>query len=147
MEVILLKNFSSLGDAGDIVNVKPGYARNMLITQGIALRATNKNLSVMEEKKKLSIIREKRENTHFEDIAKKLSKLEITIEVQVGEEDKMFGSISSKDVHKSIESKGVKISQDSICLEKPIKALGIYKIDIDVTKKIKSTVKVYVIKS
>ena len=59
----------------------------------------------------------------------------------------MFGSISSKDVHKSIESKGVKISQDSIRLEKPIKALGIYKIDIDVTKKIKSTIKVYVIKS
>ena len=85
MEVILLKNFSSLGDAGDIVDVKPGYARNMLIPQGIALRATNKNLSVMEEKKKLSIIREKRENTYFEDIAKKLSKLEITIEVKVGE--------------------------------------------------------------
>ena len=59
----------------------------------------------------------------------------------------MFGSISLKDIHKSIESKGVKISQDSICLEKPIKALGIYKIDIDVTKTIKSTVKVYVIKS
>ena len=147
MEVILLKNFSSLGDAGDIVNVKPGYARNMLIPKGIALRATNKNLSVMKEKKKLSIIREKRENTHFEDIAKRLSKLEITIEAQVGEEDKMFGSISLKDIHKSIESNGVKISQDSICLEKPIKALGIYKIDIDVTKTIKSTVKVYVIKS
>ena len=147
MEVILLKDFSSLGDAGDIVNVKPGYARNMLIPQGIALRATNKNLSVMEEKKKLSIIREKRENTHFEDIAKKLSKLEITIEVQVGEEDKMFGSISSKDIHKSISSKGIKVSQDSIVLERPIKALGIYKIDIDVTKLIKSTVKVYVIKA
>ena len=57
MEVILLKNFSSLGDAGEIVNVKPGYARNMLIPQGIALRATNKNLSVIEEKKKLIIIK------------------------------------------------------------------------------------------
>ena len=147
MEVILLKNFNSLGDAGDIVDVKPGYARNMLIPQGIALRATNKNLSAMEEKKKFNFIREKRKNIHYENIAKKLSKLEITIEVQVGEEDKMFGSISSKDIHKSIESKGVKISQDSIRLEKPIKALGIYKIDIDVTKKIKSTVKVYVIKS
>tara|TARA_B100001250_G_scaffold51280_1_gene40060 strand:- start:6229 stop:6672 length:444 start_codon:yes stop_codon:yes gene_type:complete len=146
MEVILLKDFSSLGDAGDIVNVKPGYARNMLIPQGIALRATNKNLSAIEEKKKLIIIREKRENSHYEDIAKRLSKLELTIEVQVGEEDKMFGSISSKDIYKSISSKGVEINQDSIVLEKPIKALGIYKIDINVTKLIKSTVKVYVIK-
>lgn len=146
MEVILLKDFSSLGDAGDIVNVKPGYARNMLIPQGIALRATNKNLSAIEEKKKLIIIREKRESSHYEDIAKRLSKLELTIEVQVGEEDKMFGSISSKDIYKSISSKGVEINQDSIVLEKPIKALGIYKIDINVTKLIKSTVKVYVIK-
>jgi large subunit ribosomal protein L9 len=147
MEVVLLKDFSSLGDAGDIVNVKPGYARNMLIPQGIALRATNKNLSAMEERKKLNILREKRENLHHEDIAKRLSNLEITIEVQVGEEDKMFGSISSNDIHKSITSKGFEINQDSINLEKPIKALGIYKIDINVTKKIKSTVKVYVIKS
>ena len=80
-------------------------------------------------------------------IAKRLSNLELTIEVQVGEEDKMFGSISSNDIHKSITSKGFEINQDSINLEKPIKALGIYKIDINVTKKIKSTVKVYVIKS
>ena len=126
MEVILLKDFSSLGDAGDIVNVKPGYARNMLIPQGIALRATNKNLSAMEERKKLNILREKRENLHHEDIAKRLSNLELTIEVQVGEEDKMFGSISSNDIHKSITSKGFEINQDSINLEKPIDALASY---------------------
>tara|TARA_B110000444_G_C18591141_1_gene478509 strand:+ start:208 stop:651 length:444 start_codon:yes stop_codon:yes gene_type:complete len=147
MEVILLKDFSSLGEAGDVVKVKPGYARNLLIPKGLALRATNKNRSVIEERKKLKLIREKRENTVYEDLAEKLSKIEITIEVQVGEEDKMFGSISSKDIHKSITSKGIKINQDSIILEKPLKALGIYKIDINVSEKIKSTVKVYVIKS
>ena len=129
------------------MKVKPGYARNLLIPKGLALRATNKNRSVIEERKKLKLIREKRENTVYEDLAEKLSKIEITIEVQVGEEDKMFGSISSKDIHKSITSKGIKINQDSIILEKPIKALGIYKIDINVSEKIKSTVKVYVIKS
>jgi large subunit ribosomal protein L9 len=147
MEVILLKDFSSLGEAGDVVKVKPGYARNLLIPKGLALRATNKNRSVIEERKKLKLMREKRENTVHEDLAKKLSKIEITIEVQVGEEDKMFGSISSKDIHKSITSKGIKINHDSIILEKPLKALGIYNIDINVSEKIKSTVKVYVIKS
>jgi large subunit ribosomal protein L9 len=147
MEVILLKDFNSLGEAGDVVKVKPGYARNLLIPKGLALRATNKNRSVIEERKKLKLMREKRENTVYEDLAKKLSKIEITIEVQVGEEDKMFGSISSKDIHKSITSKGIKINQDSIVLEKPLKALGIYNIDINVSEKIKSNVKVYVIKS
>jgi large subunit ribosomal protein L9 len=147
MEVILLKDFNSLGEAGDVVKVKPGYARNLLIPKGLALRATNKNRSVIEERKKLKLMREKRENTVYEDLAKKLSKIEITIEVQVGEEDKMFGSISSKDIHKSITSKGIKINQDSIVLEKPLKALGIYNIDINVSEKVKSNVKVYVIKS
>jgi large subunit ribosomal protein L9 len=147
MEVILLKDFNSLGEAGDVVKVKPGYARNLLIPKGLALRATNKNRSVIEERKKLKLMREKRENTVYEDLAKKLSKIEITIEVQVGEEDKMFGSISSKDIHKSITSKGIKINQDSIVLEKPLKALGIYNIDINISEKVKSNVKVYVIKS
>ena len=147
MKLILLKDYKSLGQSGDIIKVKSGFARNFLIPSGIALRVTNKNLSAVEERKKFVLVREKRERSGFEEIAKKLSNTEITIEVQVGEEDKMFGSISSKDIHRSIENKGVKISQDSIRLEKPIKALGIYKIDIDVTKKVKSTVKVYVIKS
>ena len=147
MEIILLKNHKGLGTAGNIVNVKPGFARNKLIPEGIGLRASKKNLAVSEEKKLAESNRMSREVAAHEKIVNKLSKIEITIEAQVGEEDKMFGSISLKDIHKSIESKGVKISQDSICLEKPIKALGIYKIDIDVTKTIKSTVKVYVIKS
>jgi large subunit ribosomal protein L9 len=71
MEVILLKDFSSLGEAGDVVKVKPGYARNLLIPKGLALRATNKNRSVIEERKKLKLMREKRENTVNEDLAKK----------------------------------------------------------------------------
>ena len=147
MEVILLKDYISLGEAGDVVNVKPGFARNMLIPSGIALRATNKNLSVIEERKKNNTVKEEKEKALFENIAKKLSKLEITIEVQVGEEDKMFGSILVKDIHKSILEKGIKINQDSILLEKPIKALGIYNIKVKVSQNIESFIKVYVIKS
>ena len=147
MDVILLKDYLSLGKTGDTVKVKPGFARNFLIPEGIALRASSKNLSIFKEQKKFEKVRQKREKSFNENIAKKLSKVEITIEAQVGEEDKMFGSITAKDIHKSIIEKGIKIEQNSIKLEKPIKALGIYNVDVMVTENISSTVKVYVIKS
>ena len=147
MDVILLKDYLSLGKTGDTVKVKPGFARNFLIPEGIALRASSKNLSIFKEQKKFEKVRQKREKSFNENIAKKLSKVEITIEAQVGEEDKMFGSITAKDIHKSIIEKGIKIEQNSIQLDKPIKALGIYNVEVKVTEKISSTVKVYVIKS
>ena len=147
MDVILLKDYLSLGKTGDTVKVKPGFARNFLIPQGIALRASSKNLSIFKEQKKFEKVRQKREKSFNENIAKKLSKVEITIEAQVGEEDKMFGSITAKDIHKTIIEKGIKVEQNSIQLDKPIKALGIYNVEVKVTEKISSTVKVYVIKS
>ena len=147
MDVILLKDYLSLGKTGDTVKVKPGFARNFLIPKGIALRASSKNLSIFKEQKKFEKVRQKREKSFNENIAKKLSKVEITIEAQVGEEDKMFGSITAKDIYKSILEKGIKVEQNSIQLDKPIKALGIYNVDVIVTQNISSTVKVYVIKS
>ena len=147
MDVILLKDYLSLGKTGDTVKVKPGFARNFLIPEGIALRASSKNLSIFKEQKKFEKVRQKREKSFNDNIAKKLSKVEITIEAQVGEEDKMFGSITAKDIHKTIIEKGIKVEQNSIQLDKPIKALGIYNVEVKVTEKISSTVKVYVIKS
>ena len=147
MDVILLKDYLSLGKTGDTVKVKPGFARNFLIPEGIALRASSKNLSIFKEQKKFEKVRQKREKSFNDNIAKKLSKVEITIEAQVGEEDKMFGSITAKDIYKSIIEKGIKVEQNSIQLDKPIKALGIYNVDVIVTENISSTVKVYVIKS
>ena len=147
MDVILLKDYLSLGKTGDMIKVKPGFARNFLIPKGIALRASSKNLSIFKEQKKFEKVRQKREKSLNENIAKRLSKVEITIEAQVGEEDKMFGSITAKDIYKSILEKGIKVEQSSVQLDKPIKALGIYNVDVMVTQNISSTVKVYVIKS
>ena len=134
MDVILLKDYLSLGKTGDTVKVKPGFARNFLIPEGIALRASSKNLSIFKEQKKFEKVRQKREKSFNENIAKKLSKVEITIEAQVGEEDKMFGSITAKDIYKSILEKGIKVEQNSIQLDKPIKALGIYNVDVGYAK-------------
>ena len=146
MKVILLNDVENLGLAGDIVNVKPGYARNRLIPQGFALRASNKNVAVASERKKIANAKLERENIAMQKLAKKLSNVEITIEVNVGEEEKMFGSITNLDVHKELASKGFDLEKNQIIIDEPIKALGIYHAKVKIAKDITSDVKLYVIK-
>ena len=147
MDVILLKDYEELGSAGDVVSVKPGYARNKLIPEGIALRASKRNLAISEEKRTTELNRKDRENASFDSSLKVLSKTEITIEAQVGEEDKMFGSITVADVQRALEKKGVNIERSAILLPEPIKALGIYHISVKVATEKIGDVKLYVIKS
>jgi ribosomal protein L9 len=146
MKVILMSSIENLGESGDVVSVKPGYARNMLIPMGLALRASKRNIAVAVEHKRVSLARVERENQAMEILAKKLSKVEITIEVKVGEEEKMFGSITNKDVHKELIDKGFELDKNQIFINEPIKALGIYHITVKVAKDITSDVKLYVIK-
>ena len=146
MKVILLKDVESLGLAGDIVIVKPGYARNRLIPQGLALRASNRNVAIASERKKVASAKIERENIAQQSLAKKLSNVEITIEVNVGEEEKMFGSITNLDVHKELTAKGFELEKSQIVIEDPIKALGIYHARVKVAEGITSDVKLYVIK-
>ena len=146
MKVILMSNVENLGESGDIVSVKPGYARNMLIPMGLALRASKRNIAVATEQKRVTLAKVKRENQAMDILAKKLSKVEITIEVKVGEEEKMFGSITNKDIHKALIDKGFELDKNQISINEPIKALGIYHINIKVAKDITSDVKLYVIK-
>ena len=146
MKIILLNDVENLGLAGDIVVVKPGYARNRLIPQGLALRASNKNIAVATERKKVANVKLERENIALQKLAKKLSNVEITIEVNVGEEEKMFGSITNLDVHKELASKGFELDKNQIIIDEPIKALGIYHAKVKIAKDITSDVKLYVIK-
>ncbi|MFL2983158.1 MAG: 50S ribosomal protein L9 [Candidatus Neomarinimicrobiota bacterium] len=147
MDIILLKDLKNLGQAGDVVNVKPGYARNKLIPEGVALRASKRNLAIADEQKITANKKRAREESFSNALADVLSKTEITIEAQVGEEDKMFGSVTVLDIHKSLESKGIEIERSAILLEEPIKSLGIYHIPVHISSDVKADVKIYVIKS
>ena len=147
MDIILLKDYDGLGESGDIVAVKPGFARNKLIPEGIALRASKRNMAIAEERKMVNKNRQKREEASNEAILKKLSKTEITIEAQVGDEDKMFGSVTVLDIHKSLEEKGVIVDRNTILLDEPIKALGIYHVSVRVAPELTGDIKIYVIKS
>lgn len=146
MEIILLSDVENLGESGDVVTVKPGYARNKLIPQGLALRASNRNIAIASEKNRVAEAKLDRENQAMNALAKKLSKVEITIEVKVGDEEKMFGSITNKDIHKELMDKGFELERNQITIKDPIKTLGIYHIQVKVSKDIVSDVKLYVIK-
>ncbi len=147
MEIILLENVASLGNAGEIVNVKPGYARNFLFSHGLAVRSSKRNRAMINEKKAAIKARTNREAKVFEELLSQLKKIEITIEVEVGEDEKLFGSVTNKDIHKAILEKGIEIERNSIELEVPIKSLGIYDVNVNIAKGLSEKIKVYVIQA
>ena len=147
MEVILLKEHESLGEIGDIVNVKPGYARNFLFPNGIAVRSSKRNIALAEEQKKTLQKRLDRESKVNQELIAQLAKVEVSIEVEVGEEDKMFGSVTNLDIHKALTEKDVKIDRQSILLDQPIKALGVHNVPVKLSSGEKQEIKVYVIKA
>ena len=147
MEVILLEDFEGLGASGEIVKVKPGYARNFLFPRGIALRSSKKNRAVAEERKRNKELKSKRIDKANQSLANKINKIELTFEMQVGDEEKMFGAVTSKDIHRALDEKGVLLDKNAILLDDPIKALGIYHIPIMLDNELKTELKIYVIKT
>ena len=147
MKIILISDYEGLGKAGELIDVKPGFARNKLLPNGFALRASKKNIALIEEKKKVVEASKKREDDSLQDLLELLSKTEITIEAQVGDEEKMFGSITSNDIQKSLEKKGVVVDRNAILLDAPIKSLGIFHVKVRLSKNHECEVKIYVIQS
>jgi len=136
-----------LGTSGDIIKVKPGYARNFLFPRGLAVRSSKRNRALADEKKNSAKAKQLRETQVYEELVNKLKNTEVTIEVQVGGEDRLFGSVTSQDIHKALIEKGVEIDRHAIELEEPIKALGIYDVNIKVAKGLLQEIKVYVIQA
>ena len=147
MDIILLQDVEALGTSGDIIKVKPGYARNFLFPRGLAVRSSKRNRALADEKKNSAKAKQLRETQLYEELVNKLKKTEVTIEVQVGGEDRLFGSVTSQDIHKALIEKGIEIDRHSIELEEPIKALGIYDVNIKVAKGLLQEIKVYVIQA
>ena len=147
MDVILLKDLDGFGSEGDIINVKPGFARNYLVPRGLALRASKRNMAVVEEKKHIKKAQENRIEKANKILSEKLTKTTLTIEVQVGEEERIFGSVTSQNIQESLEENGISIDRSTILMEEPIKSLGVYNIPVKITADIEADLKVYVIKA
>ncbi len=147
MKVILKQDFEKLGKAGDVVEVKAGYARNYLLPRGIALEATPSNLRVFEEQKKLDAQRLDKAKKGALALAEKLEGVSCTAAVAVGEEDRIFGSVTSQTIAELLKEKGFDIDKKKIVLEEPIKALGIYDVPIRLHPEVEAKVKVWVVKA
>ncbi|RUM91354.1 MAG: 50S ribosomal protein L9 [Thermodesulfatator sp.] len=145
MEVILNESLENLGKAGDIVNVANGYARNYLLPKGIAILADKKNLAKIEKQREAILKRAAKMKEEFEALASQLAGLDIEIPVKVGEEEKLYGSVTNLDIAKAIEEKGYEIDRKKIVLEEPIKALGEYEIPVKLSPDVTGTVKIKVV--
>ena len=144
IQVILKEDVANLGSSGELVAVRPGYGRNYLIPQGLAIVATKKNISRLEHEKKIIEQKTAKQKKEWTDLAGKMSNVSVTIERQVGEENKLFGSVTVKDIEEALASKGVKVDRKKIHLAEPIKALGEYTVEVKLHREITSTVKVVV---
>ncbi|CUU08524.1 LSU ribosomal protein L9P [Candidatus Kryptobacter tengchongensis] len=144
MKVILRQDFENLGKFGDIVEVKEGYARNFLIPRKIALPATPGNIKMIETEKKQKAFKLERERLSAQQLAEKLSGIEITIPMRAGENERLFGSVTAQMIVNELEKLGFEIDRRKILLDEPIKMLGKYEIPIrlhpDVSAKIKVNV-------
>ena len=147
MKIILIKDVEHLGKAGDQLEVKNGYARNYLIPQGMALRSTPQSLNRFKEEARLLEMKKDRALKKSRELAEKLKTLSLTIPVQVGEEDRVFGAVTSQIIAEQLHDKGYEIDKRQIQLDEPIKALGIYDIPIKLHSEISAAVKVWVIKA
>ncbi len=147
MRVILIKDFENLGKTGETIDVKSGYARNYLIPQGIALIANSAGLKKIQEQVRLKELRNKKALQKAQELADKLSSLSLTIPVQVGEEDRVFGAVTSQMIADQLHEKGYEIDKRHILLDEPIKALGIFEIPVKLLPDVTATVKLWVIKA
>ncbi len=144
MKVILTENIMPLGQIGQVVNVAPGYARNYLLPQGLALEATGKNVGELEHRKR--VLARKREQVHQEmlSLAEKLNQVQIVFKRKVVEEDKLYGSVSAADILSALDERGFELARKSVQLDQPIKALGEFAVPVRVDAQIMAEVKLVI---
>jgi large subunit ribosomal protein L9 len=146
MKIILRKDYETLGNIGDVVDVKEGFARNFLIPRKIAYTALTGNLKALEDEKK-SVLRKSEKELHAaEKIAADLEKVSVTIPVQVGEEDKIFGSVTAQMIADTLTEKGFEIDKRKIEIDEPIKTLGIYNVNVKLHSNVSASIKVWVVR-
>lgn len=146
MEVILLNNVEKLGRKGEVVRVRDGYGRNFLIPRGYALESTEVNQVFVAEQKERAAKRFEKEKKQAEEVAAKLGKVKLKIEANAGEQDKLFGSVTSEDIQALLEKKGHSIDKRNIHISEPIKSLGQHTVTVEIFPQVKVSVPVEVIR-
>jgi large subunit ribosomal protein L9 len=145
INVVLTEDLQNLGKSGELVRVRPGYARNFLVPRGLAIGATAENVARIEHEKRVAEAKNTKTKAEATDLSQKLSSVKITIERPVGENDRLYGSVTSRDVEEALAAQGFTVDRRRIVLE-PIKALGAHKATIRLATSVNATVEVNVVK-
>ena len=146
MEIILRQAVENLGKPGDVVKVKSGYARNYLLPHGLAYEATPGNLKRIQQERDRLEAAENERRTAAQGIAEKIEQVSLTFSARVGDEGKLFGSVTASDIAAQLEAQGFSIEKRQIDLHEPIKALGVYRVPVRLHADVKPEVRVWVIK-
>ena len=145
MEVVLKEDIENLGHMGDVVKVKDGYARNYLLPRGLVVRADKKSLKALEHEQRMIAQRRERLNKEAQGMSAQLAKVSLEFAVKVGEEGRLFGSVTNMDIEKALKEQGVDVDRRRILLEAPIKSVGEYEVPIRLRPEVTPSIKVKVV--
>jgi len=142
MKVILTKDLENLGRAGALVEVKPGYGRNYLLPRKLAMAATEKNIRQLEHHKSGILARAAKEKQNMTAMANKLNAIEVKFTRKVGEQNKLFGSVTSKDVHEQLAAQGYQLDRKQVHLPEPLKEVGTHEVEVKLHAEVTARVRV-----
>lgn len=145
VQIILMEDVDNLGETGDVVDVKPGFARNFLLPQGIALKATPANLRRFEEEREHLEDRSSRALEKASALAADIEAQSLNFPMKAGEDGRLFGSVTSSDIAAGLAERGVNVDRNRIQLDEPIKQLGTYKVAVRLSASIQPEVTVWVV--
>ena len=146
MDAILREDVEKLGTRGQLVKVTPGYARNFLLPQHLAVAATESNKKIVEQERQAHLRREAKEVSDASDLGKMMADVSVTISQKAGENDQLFGSVTSKDIAEALEKQGYTIERRKIALDEPIKTLGEFKVPVRLHREVTAEITVHVVK-
>ncbi len=146
MKVILREDVPDVGSAGQTVEVKAGFGRNYLFPRNLAIPATKANLKAVDEIAKQKGLADRKRRREAEVVKERIEKVELSTEVLVGEDDKLFGSVTAADIAGMLEKEGIVVDKRAIELESPIKVLGVYTVPVKIDKDVVASLKLWVVK-
>jgi large subunit ribosomal protein L9 len=146
MQVILREDLENLGKSGEVVNVKPGYGRNYLIPRGLAVAATAADVARVAHEKRVIAARNAKLDKELASEADRISQVSVSIPVAVGEEDRLYGSVTSRDIAEALRAQGLTVDTKKIVLDEPLKALGLAEVPVKLGRGVTGKIKVWVVK-
>jgi large subunit ribosomal protein L9 len=146
MQVILREDRENLGKSGDVVTVKPGFGRNYLLPKGLALLATAQDVARVAHEKRVIAARNAKLMKDTQAAADRLNQVSVSIPVTVGEEDRLYGSVTTRDIAEALHAKGVELDAKKLVLEEPIKSLGLSEVVVKLGQGVSAKIKVWVVK-